>query len=277
MATQVLRELLHGHLGELRYQPTPKRVRAMIGDELVVDSEQAVLVWEPDRPVPSYAVPVEDVFAELTPVDREPPPETDRPGGLHPGIPFAVHSTPGQAVTLTTGRGERREDAAFRAADEDLADYVVLDFRAFDRWLEEDEEIIGHPRDPFHRIDIRRSSRNIRIELDGQMLAESTRPVLVFETSLPTRYYLPREDVRTELLRPSATSTTCAYKGHASYWSVHLGDEPVKDLVWTYEQPLADAHELTGLMACFDERADVFVDGQRLERPDTPWRTRTDA
>ena len=128
-----------------------------------------------------------------------------------------------------------------------------------------------------HRIDIRRSSRNVRIELDGQPLAESTRPVLVFETSLPTRYYLPREDVRTELLRPSSTSTTCAYKGHASYWSVDLGDEPVNDLVWTYEQPLADAHELTGLVAFFDERVDVFVDGQRLERPDTPWRTRTDA
>ena len=134
-----------------------------------------------------------------------------------------------------------------------------------------------HPRDPFHRIDIRRSSRDVRNELDGHTLAASTRPVLVFETSLPTRYYLPRDDVRTELLQPSGTTTTCAHKGHASCWSVDLGAAPVKDLVWSYAQPLADAHELTGLMAFFDERSDVFVDGQRLERPDTPWRDRTDA
>ena len=277
MATQVLRQLLHGHLGELRYQPTPKRIRALIGDDVVVDSQQAVLVWEPDRPVPSYAVPGADVSADLVPVDSQPPTGPDRPRVLHPGIPFAVHSTPGQALNLTTGGGKTRAGAAFRAADAELADYVVLDFTAFDRWLEEDDEIVGHPRDPFHRIDIRRSSRDIRIELDGHTLAASTRPILVFETSLPTRYYLLRDDVRMELLQPSATTTTCAYKGHASYWNVQLGETQVKDLVWTYEQPLADAHELTGLVAFFDERADVFVDGQLLERPHTPWRDRTNA
>ena len=132
----------------------------------------------------------------------------------------------------------------------------MLDFAAFDTWLEEDEVIRGHPRDPYHRVDVRRSSRHVRIELDGRVLADTTRPTLVFETGLPTRYYLPREDVQVEL-KPSETTTICAYKGGASYWSVPGGD----DLVWGYEQPLPDAAGLAGLVAFYDEKVQVTVDG----------------
>jgi uncharacterized protein (DUF427 family) len=250
-------DLVAGVLGELRHEPTEKRVRALAGDETVVDSERAALVWEPRRVVPSYAVPVEDVRAELVATETRDPVA----GILHPRIPFTAHSSDGEAVSLGVGDA-LLEGAGFRPADPALAGYVVLDWHAFDAWYEEDVRLVGHPRDPYHRVDIRFGSRSVRIERDGAVLAESNRPCLVFETNLPLRFYLPREDVVAEM-RPSARRTQCAYKGEASYWSFDAGP----DLAWSYEEPLGEAAALTGLVAFFDERVDVVVDGTRRERP----------
>ena len=158
---------------------------------------------------------------------------------LDPSIPFAVHTADGQAMDLRAG-AQSRPAAGFRLADADLAGYVVLDFGAFDAWYEEDEQNVAHPRDPFHRIDVLPSSRHVRLELDGQLLAESSRPTVLFETMLPARYYLPREDIRAELI-PSSRRTFCAYKGQASYWSAAPGGHLLADIAWTYEQPLHDA------------------------------------
>jgi uncharacterized protein (DUF427 family) len=238
-------------LGELRHEPTAKWVRALVDGQVVVDSTRAVLVWEPRRFVASYAVPAEDLKAELAPVAAQ---GSDGHVLLHPGIPFSRHSTPGEAFTIRTA-GRALESSAFRPADPDLAGLVVLDFAAFDAWYEEDEVIRGHPRDPYHRVDVRRSTRHVRIELDGQVLAETHRPTLVFETHLAPRYYLPREDVQVEL-KPSDTRTICAYKGEASYWSIAGHD----DLVWAYEDPLPDAAGLAGLVAFYDEKVQVTVD-----------------
>ena len=147
---------------------------------------------------------------------------------------------------------------------------MLLDFDAFDAWYEEDERNVAHPRDPFHRIDIVHSSRHVRAELDGELLAESSSPYLLFEPPLPVRYYLAPEDVRTDLLRPSDTRTFCAYKGQASYWSL-AGAE---DVAWSYPEPLREAAEITDRIAFFNERVELVVDGQRLERPVTPWSRR---
>ena len=252
-------------IGQLRYEPTEKRIRARLGGETAVDSRRAVLVWEPRRVVPSYAVPVADLRGALEPDAREPA-RSESPV-LHPGIPFEVHSIAGEALVV---RGSRGEDTAraFRPADPDLADYVILDFYGFDAWFEEDEEIRGHPRDPFHRVDVRRSSRSVRVELDGEVLAETSRPTVVFETNLPVRFYLPPEDVRGDR-RPTEKRTYCAYKGQASYWSFEVNGRPVENLAWTYEEPLPDATAVAGLIAFFDERVDVVLDGERRERPDT--------
>ena len=264
-----------GELDSLRHEPIDKRIRAQLGGRTVVDSTGALLVWEPKRVVPSYAVPVGDVDAELSAASAasEPPAAESLEGSqlvgrrvLDPRIPFSVHTSAGEPLTVRCG-AEQREAAAFRPSDADLAGYVVLDFQAFDAWFEEDERNFAHPRDPFHRIDIVHSSRHVRIERDGELLAESSEPFLLFEPPLPVRYYLPREDVRTDALRPSDTKTWCAYKGQASYWSV-AGED---DLVWSYREPLRDAVEVTGRMAFFNERVDIVVDGARLERPVTPW------
>ncbi len=142
----------------------------------------------------------------------------------------------------------------------------MLDFGAFE-WREEDEPIVAHPHDPFKRIDILASTRHVRLELEGRLLAESSRPLLLFETLLPVRFYLPPDDVTVEL-EPSGTVTYCAYKGRASYYSVPGGPA---DLAWTYHHPLRDAEPVRDRIAFFDERVDVIVDGERRQRPATLW------
>jgi len=187
---------------------------------------------------------------------------------LDPSIAFDVHTADGEAVEVR-GPDGAAAGAGFRPSDPDLAGHVVLDFAAFD-WFEEDERVVSHPRDPFHRIDVLRSSRQVRLELDGHVLAETNRARLLFETTLPMRFYLPPEDVRAEL-EPSPTRTWCAYKGEASYWSPVVTGQAVADLAWSYGTPLHDATDVQGLIAFFDERVDVVLDGQRRERPVTPW------
>jgi uncharacterized protein (DUF427 family) len=139
---------------------------------------------------------------------------------------------------------------------------VVLDFAAFDAWYEEDERVFGHPRDPFHRVDVRRSSRPVQIELDGQVLAQTTRSRMLFETRLPTRFYLPKEDVAVAL-RPSARTSYCPYKGQASYWST----DAAEDIAWSYEDPLPELGVVKGLVAFWDERVGVRLDGELRSRP----------
>ena len=274
-----MRDALMSGLGELRHEPTAKRIRALLGGVPVVDSTRAVLVWEPRRIVPCYAVPVQDLHATLAPATAATSgdpgdvghrmPDLSRRPVLDPSVAFAVHTADGEPVDVRTD-GPTRPGAGFRLADPDLAGYVELDFAAFDAWYEEDEPNVAHPRDPFHRIDVLPSSRHVRVERDGAVLAESSRPTMLFETMLPPRCYLPRADVRPDL-RPSPTRTNCAYKGQASYWSCAVGGQVVDDLAWTYEQPLHDAAQVRGLIAFFDERVDVVVDGRRNERPITPW------
>ena len=234
-----MQDLLASARGQLRHEPIEKRVRADLWGRTVVDSTRAILVWEPRRVVPSYAVPVEDVHAELT---EAPAASGQAKGVLHPGIPFSVHTAEGEPVSI-----DDRVGAGFRLADADLAGYVVLDFAAFDGWCEEDERIAGHPRDPFHRVDVRQSARPVRIEVGGEVVAETTQARLLFETQLPTRFYIPREDIRPEL-HPSDRHTYCPYKGDASYWSFDAGGRRREDIAWSYEQPLPDAVAITGLV-----------------------------
>ena len=278
MSSQI-RTLMGSGFGLLRHEPTAKRIRAELGGETVVDSTRAVLVWEPRRVVPSYAVPAEDVRGELVPAG----PAAAGPGGdvgvaladvtalrvLDPRVPFTVHSAEGEMVDVHAA-GQHRPGAGFRPADPDLAGLVILDFGAFDAWYEEDEQNVGHPRDPYHRIDVLPSSRPVRLELEGEVLAVSSRPALLFETMLPTRYYLPRADVTAELV-PSSTRTWCAYKGQASYFSAQVGGRLVPDIAWSYPDPRHDADRVRDLIAFFDERVDVTLDGERRARPVTPW------
>jgi uncharacterized protein (DUF427 family) len=132
---------------------------------------------------------------------------------------------------------------------------VVLHWDPFE-WLEEDELVMGHPHDPFMRIDVLRSNRHVHVEVGGVTVAESSRPMMLIETSLPVRWYLPREDVRMDLLTPSENHTVCAYKGVASY----LSADGAPDVAWFYPDPLHDALPVKNLVS-FWRPAAVHVDG----------------
>ena len=253
-----MQDLLGQARTQLRHEPIERRVRAALGGATVVDSTRALLVWEPRRVVPSYAVPEGDIDSMLP---RSPGGGAAVAGVLHPGIPFAVHTADGEPVAVAGRAG-----AGFRLADPDLAGFVALDFHAFDAWHEEADPVLGHPREPFHRVEVRRTDRRVRIELDGEVVADSTRARLVYETSLPMRFYLPREDLRVAL-QPSATRTYCPYKGEASYFAFELAGERREDLLWSYASPLPDVAEVAGLVACWDDRFDVLLGGERRARP----------
>ncbi|MDV3123743.1 DUF427 domain-containing protein [Mycobacterium sp. 21AC1] len=262
-----LSDLLADSLDTLRYQPTAKRIRVCLGGEPVVDTCDAVLVWEPRRVVPTYAVPRAALEAQLVPAGADSGDDAI-PGFLDPSVPFTTHTCPGTDYDVIAGE-ETGCSAAYEPDDADLAGYLILDFATFE-WREEDEHIVGHPHDPFHRIDVLASSRHVRIELDGTVLAESSRAMLLFETMLPTRFYLPREDVRAGLVL-SDTISYCAYKGRASYYSLPGGPA---DLAWTYHEPRHEAAPVRDRICFFDERVDVVVDGRRAARPVTPWSAR---
>jgi uncharacterized protein (DUF427 family) len=280
----MMRELLATKLHTLRYEPTAKRLRVSIGGHLVADTEDGLLVWEPRRLVPAYALAEQDISVKLVSTGHHSP-DPGTPPILDPRNPFAQHTTPGEVYDVVVG-DKTVPSAAFRSDDPDLAGHILLDFGSFD-WLEEDEPIVSHPHDPFHRIDILRSSRHVRIELEGRLLAESSRPVLLFETFLPVRFYLPPADVTSEL-QPNDTVSYCAYKGRASYFSLpdvradvaSLPDvradvaslpDVRADLAWTYPEPLREAEPVRDHVCFFDEHVDVIVDGRQRDRPTTPW------
>lgn len=262
-------------LSELRWHPETKRIRAFVGDATIVDSTRARVVWEPRRVVPSLAVRIDDINGSLVAAEPDIAEERavqlgDGPPVLDPSTGFTFHSVEGRSFDIITDASELPA-AAFAPADEDLDGYVIVDFDAFDEWREEDEELVGHARDPFKTIDTRRSSRPVEVEIAGVIVAESTHSVMLFETYLPTRYYLPREDVRMHLLVPSDSTSVCAYKGHARYWSAHVDGTVVTDVAWSYEDPHNYATLVKDMICFLNERVDVSVDGERLARPRSPW------
>jgi len=166
------------------------------------------------------------------------------------------------------------EDVSLAAEPEpEVEGYVYVPWAAADRWLEEDDELMGHPHDPFHRIEVLQSSRLVSVRVCGELVAESSRPRILFETSLPARYYHPRDDVHMEQLEPSALHTVCAYKGQATYWDVVTADSRYPAAVWSYEDPLHEAEPVRDLLCFFQERheVEIEVDAVVLEMPETPW------
>ena len=163
-----------------------------------------------------------------------------------------------------------QDPPAERAA---LAGHITFAWNKGLRWYEEEEEVFVHARDPHKRVDTMRSSRHVKVVINGETVAESRRPTLLFETALPVRYYLPPKDVRQDLLEPSALTSRCPYKGIASYWSVRTGDAVKKNVVWSYRDPIRENPKIKGLLCFFNERVDLYVDGELQERPDTPWRS----
>ena len=187
----------------------------------------------------------------------------------------------GDARYWTVIVGEKRaENAAWSydapiAAAADITEYVAFYWRLMDHWYEEDEEIFVHPRDPYKRIDVVESRRSVRVVLGGETVAETEYARFLFETGLPTRYYIPRQDVRMDRVVPSDSRTRCPYKGVAVYWSAHVGDRTWEDIVWSYPEPIAECPRIRGHLCFFNEHVDaIFVDDRPVPKVETPWSKR---
>jgi uncharacterized protein (DUF427 family) len=234
--------------GRVRVEPGQKRVRAFVGGEVVVDTTRPLLVWENPH-YPAYYLPRADVTATLIPTST------------------TTHSpSRGDAVHYTVKAGGKElVDAAWQYPDsplEEVRDHVRFDWSALDAWFEEDEEVYVHPRSPYARVDILPSSRHVRVLIDGVVVAESHRPWLLFETGLPVRYYVPKVDVRVDLLEPTESHTACPYKGVASYWSAVIGGNRHDDIVWSYPHPLPESQRIGGLLSFYNDRVTIELDGQ---------------
>lgn len=240
---------------DIRVEHSRKRIRILLAGELVADTTGALLVWEVPY-YPTYYVPAADVHAKLIPAGSD----SDARLGEAEVLTVAV---PGGT---TAERAARRYPAS---PARQLNDAVRFDWGAMSEWLEEDEPVYTHPRDPHTRVDILASSRRVRVEIDGVTVADSRSPRILFETGLPPRYYLPLPDVRTDLLRPSDSQSHCPYKGSAAYWSVDTGTSVHEDVVWIYRMPLPESQKIAGLAAFYDEKVDVFIDEVAQRRPHT--------
>lgn len=240
----------------VRTESCPKRVRAYANGIVIADTTRALYVWEVPY-YPAYYVPAADVRTDL----------------FSPSATTKHWPSRGEArfLTLDAGDGPRR-DAAWHFPDspvDELRDRIRLDWQAMDAWFEEDEEVYVHPRDPYTRVDILATSRHVVVELDGIVLADTTNARVLFETGLPPRWYIPKPDVRMELLRPTTSATSCPYKGTAEYWSATVAGREVADLAWSYRTPLPESQKIAGMIAFYNERVDLVIDGERPARPET--------
>lgn len=235
-------------------ESVPRRIRAVLDGRVVVDTTSALYVWEWPY-YPQYYIPIGD-FAPGILVDEAHEEHLRRGTAMRHGLRTTDGVRTGVAHHYVSSGIER------------ITGTVRVDWAALDAWFEEDEEVFVHPRNPYTRVDALRSEREVVVELEGLVLARSIRPVLVFETGLPTRYYLDRLDVDITHLVPNDTVTSCPYKGTTSAsWSVDVGGRVVPDLAWAYDFPTRQLLPIAGLVAFYNEKVDLTVDGVRLERP----------
>ncbi len=242
--------------GRVRVETSQKRVRGVLGGEVIVDTDAPLLVWE--KPYyPTYYFPAAGIRSDVL-VDSG---ETSRTPSRGTAKVYSIVTDDVEIEQAVLGYDDSPID--------ELNGTFRVEWAAMDHWFEEDEEIYVHPRDPYTRVDALQSSRHVVVSVDGVEVASSTSPVILFETGLPPRYYLPKTNVRMDLLVPSETSTECPYKGTAEYWSVQVGDAIHEDLVWSYPFPTRESAPIAGLVCFYNEKVDITVDGEPLERPKT--------
>jgi uncharacterized protein (DUF427 family) len=243
-----------------KLEPTPRWIRAKFGGETIADSKQVLLLIESPHQL-IYYFPIVDVRMDL----------------LIPSGYVEESRYKGSAFFYQVEVGGKvAENAAWAYPQTqpnrpDLENYIAFKWAAMDAWYEEEEEVFVHPRNPYHRVDTIPSSRHIEVVIDGVKVADTRRGHLLFETSLPTRYYIPQEDVRMELLTSTEKHTRCPYKGVASYWNVAVNGKVHQDIVWSYLSPIPEIPKIRELVSFFNEKVDIYVDGVLLDRPRTAW------
>jgi uncharacterized protein (DUF427 family) len=245
----------------ITFEPSPRRVRAVFNGATIADSTAAHLLFE-TRHLPIYYFPRRDVRMDL----------------LQPTDHSTYCPYKGTASYWSIAVGDRvSENAVWGYPDPftevaAIEDYVAFYWNRVDHWYEEDDEVFVHARDPYKRVDVVNSSRPVKVIVGGETVAVTTRARFLYETRLPTRYYIPPEDVRMDLLVPSDKVTACPYKSTARYWSVKIGDQLFPDIVWSYPEPIPECPKIKGYLCFFNEHVDeIRLDGKAVPRPVTPW------
>lgn len=229
-------------------EDSPKRIRVFHAGVYLVDSRKAKLVWLHDE-YPFYFFP-----------ENELPKEYLKPTNLNTGEATIFDLTLGEQKTET-------EEVLTHYHKGALAGLFTIKFDKVDMWFEEDVEIVVHPKDPYKRADVLCSTRHVRVEINGLEVANTRTPLLLFETSLPTRTYIPKTDCRLDLFRPSTLKTSCPYKGEASYYHVQTPLGLVENVVWWHPYTTLECAPIRGLVAFDDEEVDVWVDGVKQPKP----------
>jgi uncharacterized protein (DUF427 family) len=250
---------------EHSFEPTARRVRVRFGGVDIAETDRALLMMggyvPPLYELSNYYFPRVDVRTDLLVASAH--------RSHCPARGEATH------WTVRAGGREAVHDAwsyeGAPAAWEVIRDHIAFSWNAMDAWFEEDEQVFVHPRDPYTRVDTVHSSRHVRVEIEGVTLGETRRPILLFETGLPTRYYIPKVDVHMDLLEPTESVTRCPYKGVARYWSARAGDKIVKDIVWSYPAPIPECPKIENLLSFYNEHVDLYVDGMLQDRPIAPF------
>jgi len=231
-----------------------KRVRVMLGGEIIADSINPLLVWEVPY-YPTYYFPAADVHLEALAATGD----TRRSPSRGEATQYAVKAN-----------GREGAGYAFHTPKvEEIADHYAFVWETMDHWFEEDEEVFVHARDPYARIDILASSRRVRVEIDGVTVADSSNASMLHESYLPVRYYFPKTDVRMDLMTPTERATGCPYKGTARYWTATINGVEHENILWGYDSPLPESQKIAGLVAFYNEKVDIYVDEQLQERPKT--------
>jgi uncharacterized protein (DUF427 family) len=237
---------IEGPQHRLLATPLPRRIRAELGGEVVLDTEGALLLHETGLS-PALYVPIDDL----------------KPGTLDRTDHTTHCPFKGDASyrTITVGDGVAENalwvyDAPLEAAAW-LDGYAGIYLDRLDRWYDEDEEVLGFP-DPYHRVDVRRTGRRVEIRARGELIAVTERALLLSETALPNRYYVPREDVSAKVHGPTDTTSWCPYKGTATYWTVVLADgTALPDAAWSYETPFPESQPVLGYLSFWGDDVDV--------------------
>lgn len=237
---------------QIRAELSPKWIRVKFGDEIIADSKKVIIVTETGK-LPVYYFPQSDVKTDALVTSEY------TTANQHKGKEVYWDIKVGDRIAKNAvwSYPNPPEKSAF------LLGYLSFNWKSVDAWYEEEEEVFVHARDPYTRVDAIPSTRHIQIIIDGIIVADSKQPVIVYETGLTPRYYLPKEDIRFDLLTPTETSTRCPYKGNASYWSITVNGKIYKDVVWAYKKPLSEVHEIAGLLSFYHELVDTIqVDGE---------------
>ncbi len=264
---RVLEDLFLGQLASpsfrqgFRWVDSHRRVRVVFAGVTVADSKHVMLLHEFGR-LPVFYFPLDDVRMDLLKASEH-----------HTHSPLK-----GEASYWTLQVGDRKaENAAWSylhplPEGPQLQGYVAFYWDLMDAWYEEEQQVYAHARDPYKRVDILPSSRHVRVVLDGVTIADTHRPLLLLETGLPIRYYIPEQDIRMEYLDPAETTSHCPYKGMATYWSVRLGEKVFKDIVWSYHEPLPESTPIAHYLCFYNERVDaIYVDDELMTVPKTIW------